>query len=188
MAEIKNIARRQQILEAGRETIARYGYRRTSMDDIAKAVGVSRPALYQHFKNKSEIYRGVVSWVCDQSLFQVEDALSRDAPLSERLGNALKLGITDPHREVENMPHGDEILSFKDELATDILEDWGAKIGEKISRAFENEPAVDSELAISLSHTLMNVISGLKARGLNADAMEQELGRTLAVLSLAWTR
>ena len=33
-----------------------YGFARTTMDDIARAADMSRPALYLLFKNKTDIY------------------------------------------------------------------------------------------------------------------------------------
>ena len=36
-----------------------YGYSRVTMDDIARAAEMSRPALYLLFRNKAEIYRAI---------------------------------------------------------------------------------------------------------------------------------
>ncbi|MEO1613491.1 MAG: helix-turn-helix domain-containing protein, partial [Pseudomonadota bacterium] len=49
--------RRARILESAVGVFGRYGFKRCSMEDIAEAAGMSRPALYQHFKNKTEIFR-----------------------------------------------------------------------------------------------------------------------------------
>ncbi|WP_328375615.1 helix-turn-helix domain-containing protein [Micromonospora zamorensis] len=50
-------ARRHRVLKAARVTFARYGYRRTSMEAIAQAADMSRPALYQHLSNKEAVFR-----------------------------------------------------------------------------------------------------------------------------------
>ena len=34
------------------ELVMRYGYKRMTMDDIAKATGMSRPAVYLHFQKQ----------------------------------------------------------------------------------------------------------------------------------------
>jgi AcrR family transcriptional regulator len=44
------------------------GYDKTSMNDIAREVGISKPAIYHHFKNKDELFHEV------QSLFFEEMA------------------------------------------------------------------------------------------------------------------
>lgn len=48
-------ARRKQILEASAETFSTRGYDATSLDDIAKAVGVSRGVIFYYFDGKREI-------------------------------------------------------------------------------------------------------------------------------------
>jgi AcrR family transcriptional regulator len=48
-------ARRKQILEASAETFSTRGYDATSLDDIARAVGVSRGVIFYYFDGKSEI-------------------------------------------------------------------------------------------------------------------------------------
>ena len=52
-------AKREAILLAASEQFKQYGYRKTSMDDIAKRMGVSRASLYSYFKNKDDIFRSV---------------------------------------------------------------------------------------------------------------------------------
>jgi AcrR family transcriptional regulator len=48
-------ARRAAIQKAAIEEFASHGLRRTSMADIARAAGISRPALYQYFRDKDEV-------------------------------------------------------------------------------------------------------------------------------------
>lgn len=47
---------RQQILDAARQVFAEQGVSRTSLDQIAKAAGVTRGAIYWHFQNKSDVF------------------------------------------------------------------------------------------------------------------------------------
>ena len=44
-----------EILERGAELFAARGFAATSMQDIADALGSSRPALYHYFRSKDEI-------------------------------------------------------------------------------------------------------------------------------------
>lgn len=48
------------ILSAAAELFRMQGYASTSMQEIADAVGLSRPALYYHFKNKEELLGSLV--------------------------------------------------------------------------------------------------------------------------------
>ncbi len=47
--------RRQQLLDAAHHLFATKGYRESSTDDIARKAGVTKGAVYFHFKNKEEI-------------------------------------------------------------------------------------------------------------------------------------
>jgi AcrR family transcriptional regulator len=54
--------RRADILEAARGLYQRYGYRKTTMDDIAKAAGITKPTIYSYFKGKKDILAALVEW------------------------------------------------------------------------------------------------------------------------------
>ena len=56
-------SRRDAILDAAYQAFARYGYRRTSMEEIARGTGMSRASLYLQFANKEEIFRALVERV-----------------------------------------------------------------------------------------------------------------------------
>jgi AcrR family transcriptional regulator len=46
---------REAILDATERLLARYGYRKMTVEDIAKEVGVGKGTIYLHFKSKEEI-------------------------------------------------------------------------------------------------------------------------------------
>ncbi|WNJ17428.1 TetR/AcrR family transcriptional regulator [Pontibacter sp. G13] len=50
----------QQILEAAKGLIQRYGLGKTTMEDIAKACGKGKSTLYYYFKGKDEIFDAVI--------------------------------------------------------------------------------------------------------------------------------
>lgn len=51
---------RQRIQQVALELFAEQGYEKTSLREIAERLGVTRPALYYHFKAKEDILAGVV--------------------------------------------------------------------------------------------------------------------------------
>jgi AcrR family transcriptional regulator len=53
-------ARLAHVLETALTVFTRYGFRKTSIEDIAKAAGISRQGIYFHFRNKDEIFRVLV--------------------------------------------------------------------------------------------------------------------------------
>lgn len=79
------ILRLDQIVDATRILFVRHGYRRTSMDDIAREAGVAKATLYLHFSGKVAIF----AMMLDRCQAEVESravaAETSDAPLSQRL-------------------------------------------------------------------------------------------------------
>src|SRR5581483_4919217 len=56
------------ILAAAFARFTHYGFRRTSMEDIADEAGVSRAALYLHFRNKEELFRSLSQALHEEAL------------------------------------------------------------------------------------------------------------------------
>src|SRR4249920_376821 len=52
--------RRGPILAAAGGVFLRYGLKKTSMDDLARAAGLSRQGLYLYFQTKEELFKAVV--------------------------------------------------------------------------------------------------------------------------------
>ncbi|MCG8582293.1 MAG: TetR/AcrR family transcriptional regulator [Bacteroidales bacterium] len=51
---------RVAIIEAARELFAKFGYKKTTMEDIAHALRKGKSSLYYYFKNKEEIFQAVI--------------------------------------------------------------------------------------------------------------------------------
>ena len=65
------------VLDAAIAVFARFGYRKTSMDDVARAAGVSRQGLYLSFANKEELFRRALEHSLSGQLACAITALSR---------------------------------------------------------------------------------------------------------------
>lgn len=57
--KLQALETRQQILDAAVQEFSARGVASTSLTDIANAAGVTRGAIYWHFKNKVELFNGV---------------------------------------------------------------------------------------------------------------------------------
>jgi AcrR family transcriptional regulator len=56
----KGIAKREEILRAALEVIARHGYRNTSTRELAAAVGLSEAGLLHYFGSKEQLFEAVL--------------------------------------------------------------------------------------------------------------------------------
>lgn len=72
-------SRHEAVLEAAVAVFARYGFRKASMDEVARAAGVSRQGLYLQFAHKEELFRKAVAYQLDQQLGAAVSALARQS-------------------------------------------------------------------------------------------------------------
>lgn len=73
------------IVEAADRLFERYGYKKTTVDEIAQAAGIGKGSIYLHFKSKEEI---ALAWV-DQLHANLLAPLDRIANDSEPAGKRL---------------------------------------------------------------------------------------------------
>lgn len=57
--EYKEEAKRK-IVDAGLHVLAEKGYHKTTMDDVADRLGISKGTLYLYFKSREELFRAIV--------------------------------------------------------------------------------------------------------------------------------
>src|SRR5659263_414311 len=78
--------RRSEILQAARNLYERYGYKKTTMDDIAKAAGITKPTIYSYFKGKKDILVALVEWegsrILERGLTSTHDGASAEEQLA----------------------------------------------------------------------------------------------------------
>lgn len=75
-------------IDAAADVFLRYGYARTTMGDIAKSAGMSRPALYLLFPGKEQVFEAATMFLARRRLDEIRLALEPCAGLHERLTTA----------------------------------------------------------------------------------------------------
>lgn len=60
--------KKDEIRKAAIECFARYGFEKTTMDDIGKLVGLNKASLYYYYKNKEAIYGDAIYAEADQAI------------------------------------------------------------------------------------------------------------------------
>lgn len=163
--------KRRRILQSAFDVALRYGYQRMTMDDVAKACAMSRPALYLQFKNKGEIYKAIVSDMMGRALDDAQSALNGPGDISARLFAAIKSGVLDPVDFLQATAHGAELLDMKHELAGEVIADWRAKKAAMIAAALDESGAAKTKgfAGDQLANILLDGIDGLKMRAKSAD-------------------
>src|SRR5262249_37656789 len=114
--------KRTAILDAALRLFGRYGYRRTSIDDIANEAEIPKGTVYLGFKGRGEIFRAVCEGLSAGVRDKAERARPLDDPLQARVLAILeaKFGL---YFEVVGSPaHAAELMDSKNRLSDDLFE------------------------------------------------------------------
>lgn len=171
----KAAQKRVLILQAALNVILRYGYNRVTMDDIAKECGISRPALYQFFKNKQEIYRATTRDMCDLAVATLKEELVKPGAPQEVLFNGLKLGLLDMMAQLAASTHGSELLEMKGELSDDIIAEFVQEMAQAITVHFAANARNRVLPADMMAMNLMLWLEGMKAQIKESSEREKAL-------------
>jgi AcrR family transcriptional regulator len=80
----QHVERREQLLMVARRIFAERGFQSTTMDDIAKEAGFTKPILYQYFESKTDLYCEIVTQTAQKLLRSLDAAVSQvESPRSK---------------------------------------------------------------------------------------------------------
>jgi AcrR family transcriptional regulator len=87
---IAESARRERVLAVAVEVFGRHGFRKTSMEDVARSAGISRQGLYLQFASKEALFQAAVRQELDAALEDASRCLDIEgAGLDRRVALAL---------------------------------------------------------------------------------------------------
>jgi TetR/AcrR family transcriptional regulator of autoinduction and epiphytic fitness len=75
--------RQEHVLSAALEVFGRYGFRKTSMDAVARAADISRQGLYLYFANKEALFRAAVHQELDTAMSEASRCLDEESGVFE---------------------------------------------------------------------------------------------------------
>jgi AcrR family transcriptional regulator len=194
MNQLEDIAatdpKRVRILDGAMKVFLAYGFSRTTMDDIARAADMSRPALYLQFKNKTDIFRAIAMMVLSRSVEAAKIALAGDGAFTERMMRAIDEAFISMMGAVVASPHGAELLDMKSSLG-DLVGCWRGGLGEHIAAAIQDEAARNGvDLATRglstqlLADMLLDGLEGMKARISDPEGQRQAAAALIRVIDL----
>lgn len=151
--------RREPILNAALAVFARYGFKRASMEDIAREAGVSRPSVYLHFANKAAVFRELAHALAARAEMAVRAAWPDDGVgLEEGLPAAMLAQHADVFALVKQSPHGRELLSEDSALVAEVAANMDAAFTAFVSRKLQlagvSEPAATAQMLTAALHGL----------------------------------
>ncbi|HBS49464.1 MAG TPA: TetR/AcrR family transcriptional regulator [Rhodobacteraceae bacterium] len=172
------------ILRAAFEVFARYGVRRTSMQDIAREAGMSRAALYLHFRNKDDIVQSLARHYYDQARADVRAALAAHPDPAAALDAAFAAQGGEGARLILTSPHGAELLDAKQSHCAEIVAEGEAALA-AIYAAWLDRLAGEGRVTLdaaegdtrAVAETMLVALHGLKAGAPDYDSYRASAAR-----------
>lgn len=81
----KKDANRENILKIAREIFSKYGYKKTTLDDIANAVRKGKSSLYYYFKSKEDLFQAVIMKEVEILGYELEIVINRNTDPVDKL-------------------------------------------------------------------------------------------------------
>ncbi|MFN4155623.1 MAG: TetR/AcrR family transcriptional regulator [Paracoccaceae bacterium] len=167
--------RQDMILDAAFHAFATYGYRRTTMDDIARGVGLSRSALYLHYRNKEDVFRSLVEQYVAQAIVAMEAALMAPGQTPEQALIAAFAAKDGKLMDVVlGTPHGSELMDAGVSVTRDLIDQAEAQKIALLSRWLAALPMADGiGPPEAVARTIMVSAMGLKFPGQTPEGYRQ---------------
>ena len=132
---------RDRILDAAMLVFRRQGFRRSSIEQAAEAAGLTRQALYHHFKSKEELFRAVIERLHENALAAEIAAGEATEKAGGSLADILIAEITARIGQLiaplEGSPHIEELFSEHLLQARDIYQKYAARYAAQLASVIE---------------------------------------------------
>ena len=102
--------RREAILEAAWACFVQHGYAKTSLEDVARRAGLSRPLIYLHFANKNELFGCVIENLVHGYYEAASAVLAQEADRKTRLLRVVEAWVLGPLAMLGRSPQGEELF------------------------------------------------------------------------------
>lgn len=108
--ESEAVDTRQAILEAAKERFLHYGFRKTTVDEIAADAGVGKGTVYLYFNGKEEILLTLIHAVKSNITEQMRVLAQSVASPEDKLRRMVLASILTVYEACMSSPHGNEIV------------------------------------------------------------------------------
>lgn len=191
----RNITRspmRERILDAADGLLGRFGFQKTTAEDLAREAGIGRRTIYVHFTSKEEIFLASIDRVVERLIGELKRVLYSGGPADERLRRMLVARILfrfdsvhGYHQNLDDMfsvlrpaylERRDYYFSMEADVFTRVIEE-----GQKAGLLLPGEPMEVARVVLSATNGLLPY--SLSERELNdRNAVEQRIEKLSHVL------
>ena len=111
------------ILSAARKEFLAHGFRRTSIEEIARTAGIAKGTVYLYFNSKEEVFHAVLKAFFAWFLGRARLAAKGPDPVEQRLARVLDAKFGAIHQFASSSPYGKELLESSQAVSAGLLRD-----------------------------------------------------------------
>lgn len=177
--------KKRRIINAARTVFLKYGYRRVTMNDLAQAAGISRPALYLVFPRKEDVFCGVVREMAREISEEVGHGLVSIKSPIEKLKFVCEIWMVRPFDWVNESPEAKEVFESSHEFAGEAVNESLLSFERDLASVFELFSKGTLPKGISNSHgahLLAGSILGIKNACKTSDELRKEIHALIAIM------
>lgn len=119
--------KRSNILRVATLLFSRYGFKKTSIDQIAKEAGIAKPTLYAYFESKDALFGAVCQFVGEYMLAEAATAAAAPDSLEARVSGVLSAKFTRTFELVDSSPHAQELINVQQRAAQQSIAEADAR-------------------------------------------------------------
>jgi TetR/AcrR family transcriptional regulator, transcriptional repressor of aconitase len=123
----RDAQRRREILDAAQTCFLRFGYSKTSLDDIAQTAKLSRPLLYRKFANKEAIFAALYDDVFQAKYRAAAPIAASRASKVVRLTRMCEVVCVEPYALIMRAPMADEFWAACERVIPAVLGEHQAR-------------------------------------------------------------
>ena len=160
----RDAARRREIIESAKVCFLRFGYNKTSLDDIAKMAKLSRPLLYRKFPNKGAIFAALYDDVFETQLVCARDSLATSGSKAQKLERIVTIMCVEPYELISKAPMDQEFWEACEELIPELLERHERKWRTLLGTLLPKQLVEVFDLALDGLHEDMPTVAAYRQR------------------------
>jgi AcrR family transcriptional regulator len=126
------VSREELILDAADRLLARFGYRKMTIDDLAREAGIGKGTVYLHFRSKEDVVLSHMERIVDRVMARLREIAASDAPPAAKLSEMLVARV---------MVRFDGVQHFTESIS-EVLRDLRAALLQRREGYFEEEAKV----------------------------------------------
>lgn len=175
----------QRVISAAKAVFLKYGYRRVTMNDLAQASGMSRPALYLVFPKKEDVFCGVVREMAREISEEVGRGLESIKSPIEKLRFVCEIWMVRPFDWVNESPEAKEIYESSHEFAGDAVNESILSFERDLASVIEQFPKSVLPKGIThkhAAHLLAGSIMGVKKACRTSDEVRKEIHALITMM------